>query len=179
MKAEQHSTLPNGQTLCLRPARETDAAGLLALLQTVVAEGIYIGIERVPHSVEEERQWLRTLLKRQRVLALVAEVEGQIVGFLTLEPGFFGRKDAHVATLGIMVAPQFRGKGVGWAMMTYAVTWARQNRFEKIQLEVFSSNRRAYEFYRRLGFVEEGRRQAAYRLPGIGTVDAIHMALFL
>jgi len=179
VNAEHRISLPGGRTLCLRPAREADAAGLLALLKSVVDEQVYIGLESVPSSVEEELRWLRTLMRRRRTLALVATSGDRIVGFLTLEPGTFGQKDAHVATLGIMVAPDFRAQGVGRAMMDYAVTWARLHQFEKIQLEVFASNRRAYAFYRKLGFVEEGRRRAAYRLPGIGLVDAIHMALFL
>ncbi len=174
-----HTTLPDGRPLLLRPAQEEDAAALLALLTRVVAEQVYIGTERPPESIEAERRWLRALARRRRALALVAEVGGHVVGFLTLEPGPFGQKDAHVATLGIMVAPGFRGQGVGTAMVRYAVSWARRHAFEKVQLEVFASNARALALYRKCGFVEEGRRRAAYRLPGIGTVDAVHMALFL
>ncbi|MDQ7030086.1 MAG: GNAT family N-acetyltransferase [Ardenticatenia bacterium] len=175
----QHMILPDSRRLLLRPVREEDAANLLALLRQVVAERIYIGLERTPEDVESERRWLRAFVRRQRTLALVADVHGELVGFLTLEPGAFGQKDAHVATLGIMVARPFRGLGVGTAMVEYAVAWARHQGFERIQLEVFATNVRALALYRKCGFVEEGRRRGAYRLPGLGTVDAVHMALFL
>ena len=38
---------------------------------------------------------------------------------------------------------------------------------DRIELEVFASNVRAVELYRRTGFVEEGRRRCARKLDGV------------
>lgn len=144
-----------------------------------MAERVYIGTEMPPTEASDERSWIRSLRHRKRVLPLVAESAGRAVGLLTLVPGQFGRKDAHVATLGMMIAPGYRGRGIGRQMVAYAIDWARTHEYEKIQLQVFSSNTRALNLYRTLGFEEEGRRRKVFRLPEIGLVDGVMMGLFL
>lgn len=171
--------LRSGNAIHLRPANQDDATDLLYLLEAVVAEQVYIGMEMPSADADDERSWIRQLQNRRRVLLLVADDNGRAVGMLTLTPGQFGQKDAHVAALGLMVAPTHRGMGIGRAMVEYAVEWAREHEYEKIQLQVFSSNTRALSLYETLGFEEEGRRRRAFKLPEIGYADAVMMALFL
>lgn len=179
LEKQQEVTTKTGRRVRLRPVSEDDAADLLDLLEMVVAEQIYIGMEMPPTDVKDERGWIRQMQHRRRVLPLVAEDDGRVVGMLTLTPGSFGRKDAHVASLGMMVAPSRRGMGIGSAMVEYAIAWARRHDYEKIHLQVFSSNERALALYRKLGFVEEGRRRKAFRLPDVGYADGVMMGLFL
>ena len=40
-------------------------------------------------------------------------------------------------------------------------------RFERIELEVFSSNQKAIQLYKSFGFVFEGRKRTARKLDGI------------
>lgn len=171
--------LRTGDHIFLRPANENDAADLLHLLEAVVAEQVYIGMEMPPADADDERSWIRQLQNRRRVLPLVADDNGRAVGMLTLTPGQFGQKDAHVAALGMMVAPTHRGRGIGRAMVEYAIEWAREHAYEKVQLQVFSSNSRALSLYRTMGFEEEGRRHRAFKLPEVGYADGVMMALFL
>ncbi|MDP5227381.1 MULTISPECIES: GNAT family protein [Arthrobacter] len=84
---------------------------------------------------------------------------------------------ARVATLGIVVGPQFRGRGVG----TDALRTAFRILFDelgahKIQLQVFGFNHRAIGVYRRLGMTVEGRiRDAVFHA---GTFhDEVHMGI--
>lgn len=173
-------TLKTGETARLRTVREADAADVLRLVQAVAAEEVLIGVEvpNIPQSVEEERRFIRAALNTPRRLFMGAEVNGRIVGTLSLTPGQFGRKDAHLAMLGIVLAPQYRGVGLGGAMIDVALEWARAKGFEKIQLEVFATNERALVLYRRKGFVEEGRRRRAYKLRG-NYVDGVLMGLWI
>ena len=64
---------------------------------------------------------------------------------------------AHVATLGIAVAADHRGRGVGTALMTEAFAWARGAGVEKIVLSVYPHNAGAIALYRKFGFIDEGR----------------------
>ena len=63
----------------------------------------------------------------------------------------------HVATLGIAVAADRRGRGIGTALMAEAFRWARSVGVEKLVLSVYPHNDAAIALYRRFGFVEEGR----------------------
>nr|WP_290666156.1 GNAT family protein [Ardenticatena sp.] len=173
-------TLKTGETARLRTIREADAADVLRLVQAVATEEVFIGVEAntLPRSVEEERRFIRAALNTPRRLFMGADVKGRIVGTLSLSPGQFGRKDAHLATLGIVLAPRYRGVGLGGAMLDAAIEWARTKAFEKIQLEVFATNERAIALYRRKGFVEEGRRRRAYKLRG-EYVDGVLMGLWI
>jgi RimJ/RimL family protein N-acetyltransferase len=63
----------------------------------------------------------------------------------------------HVATIGLAVAADRRGHGVGTALMTEAFSWGRSVGVEKIVLSVYPYNDAAIALYKRFGFVEEGR----------------------
>lgn len=53
---------------------------------------------------------------------------------------------------GIAVAPDYRGQGVGTAMLAALETWAAEQGVWMIRLEVVGTNSRAQRLYRRLGF---------------------------
>src|SRR5262249_20232260 len=109
---------------------------------------------------------------------LVAErADGTIVGRLSLA------RDAHpaskhVADLGLMVAKDERGKGVGRALLDGAVEWARNAGVRKLELHVFPWNEPAIRLYERFGFEREGYRKSHYNRAG-QDVDAVLMALYV
>ena len=86
---------------------------------------------------------------------------------------------AHCGVLGIGVHPQYRGKGIGQRLLTEAL-WrrARQGGLEKVELEVYASNRSAKALYEKLGFEVEGIRKRARKLDG-AYEDVILMGLLL
>jgi len=176
--APQSVTMKDGLLATLRPAREEEAEELLALVNEVAGEGIYIGTEKLLLSLEEERQFIRDALENPRKLLVVAEVDGKVVAISNVFAGSFGRKDRHVGTLGMLVAKPYRELGLGTAMMTYLLAWARDIGLEKVDLEVFSTNQRAINLYRKFGFIEEGRRRRAFRLLD-QYADDVMMGLFL
>jgi ribosomal-protein-alanine N-acetyltransferase len=70
----------------------------------------------------------------------------------------------------IVVAEEFRGKGVGKQLMQELFTQAQKMNSDLVFLEVRDSNAPARRFYEKLGFQETGRRKAYYSNP---TEDAI------
>ena len=75
----------------------------------------------------------------------VATRSGAPVGFIGLLDSFIG---------GLFVAPQAQGRGIGRALVDHAM----KLRGGALELEVYARNSGARAFYRRLGFVEKGRR---------------------
>jgi RimJ/RimL family protein N-acetyltransferase len=105
---------------------------------------------------------------------LVALAKDEVVGVIfVIESGFgFGE-------LGMMVTADWRGRGVGAALVAAAIDWARARGLHKLTLSVFPHNRAAIALYRKFSFVEEGRRTKHIRRANGELWDLIEMGLLL
>lgn len=103
---------------------------------------------------------------------IVADADGELVGLLHLEPNRHG-----FAELGMLVAREWRGRGVGSALLAAAIERARADGYHKLSLEVFPHNEAGVALYRKFGFVEEGRRVRQYRRSSGELWDSIVMGL--
>jgi RimJ/RimL family protein N-acetyltransferase len=105
---------------------------------------------------------------------LVAIAAGEIVGSLHVGKSPFG-----FGEIGMFVARDWRGHGVGSALVAAAVEWGRENGLHKLSLSVFPHNDAAIGLYRKHGFVEEGRRVKHIRRANGELWDLIDMGLHL
>jgi len=170
-----------GETVTIRSAQPNDAAPLLAYVRSVAAETPFFLMEADEFNFtdEQERQWIQDHLDGPGKLILIAEVAGAIIGVLSFENGPH-RRIAHRGAFGFSVAEQERGKGIGTALLQTLIAWAEANPLiEKIALAVFATNQRAIRLYRKLGFVEEGRRPREVKLGPGRYVDDIPMYRFV
>jgi hypothetical protein len=140
--------------------------------------GITLFAERP--SPDDEKVWYerqRARMQRGEIIYLVAEVNGHTVGSCTVERA--GPTDtsetAHVGELGILVAREMRGKGVGTALLERALSEARA-KFEVVYLSVLSFNDGAKRLYERFGFRVCGRLPRAVK-RGNQYFDSVRMAL--
>src|SRR5439155_24175266 len=78
----------------------------------------------------------------------------------------------------VVVAAEWRERGVGSALLAEAIRWARDVGVEKVALSVFPDNGNARALYRKFGFVEEGRL-TGHSKKSIGYRDEIVMGLWL
>jgi ribosomal protein S18 acetylase RimI-like enzyme len=70
-----------------------------------------------------------------------------------------------------MAASQARGKGVGRALTTDMISWARRSGFAAIQFNaVVDTNTAAVRLYESLGFITLGTAPGAFRHPILGPV---------
>jgi diaminopimelate decarboxylase len=147
------ASVPEGVTL--RPASPADAGPFMTFWGAIVAEGRHVRSERVSHPARVyRRRFRRSWTDRE---AQIVAVEGdRLVGhvFIQRETHPVTR---HVATLGIAVAADRRGEGVGSALMAEAMRWAGGAGVEKLVLSVYPHNTGAIALYRKFGFVDEGR----------------------
>ena len=109
-------------------------------------------------------------------LQLVAELGGQVIACAGLHPVSARLRRRHAMVLGIGVARQAQGRGVGKALMAALCDWAdRWGHVTRIELTVFADNERAIALYRQFGFRVEGTHRA-YALRDGAYADVLSMA---
>lgn len=130
--------------------------------------GITLFGSRPSHA--DEAQWFARTF--ERVLSgasvmRVAEVDRHVVGncLVNRVGATADSEEAHVGDLGILVHRDFRGRGIGSALMR-ATLAACRGRFDVVRLSVFSANAGARRLYERLGFVPYGHLPGAVRRGG-------------
>jgi RimJ/RimL family protein N-acetyltransferase len=151
----------------IRPARDDDRLPLAVLFAAVAEERD--GIATEPPVDVEARAASWTIDG-----TLVAVAGTEIVGSLHLDPSRFG-----FGEIGMAVAREWRGRGVGSALLAAAIEWARERGLHKLSLGVFAHNAGAIALYRKFGFAEEGRRIKHYRRENGELWDSIEMGLLL
>ncbi|MEM7612559.1 MAG: ribosomal protein S18-alanine N-acetyltransferase [Pseudomonadota bacterium] len=85
--------------------------------------------------------------------------------------------EAHI--LNVCVAPAFRRRGYGLALLTKLIDRARRARVKRVLLEVRPSNLAATQMYKGLGFTTIGRRPEYYKAANNTREDALVLALTL
>ncbi len=91
---------------------------------------------------------LREVIENQRCDVLVAEIDGQIAGFITMEP-----HDETTAELTrLYVDPEFRSGGIGQKLWQAALETLRARGVTDVLVNVFGDNTHGRRFYERLGF---------------------------
>jgi RimJ/RimL family protein N-acetyltransferase len=151
----------------VRPARDEDRLRLARLFATVAEEGDGIASEP-PIDVEARAASWRL----EGTLVAVAGEEP--VGSIHVEVSRHG-----FGEFGMAVAREWRGRGVGSALVEAAIDWSRAQGLHKLSLEVFPHNEAAIALYRKFGFVEEGRLVKQYRRSSGELWDSVQMGLLL
>ncbi len=91
---------------------------------------------------------------------LVAVEKGRVIGY----GGFWSIVDeGHITN--IAVHPDFRGEGVGKALVAELLETGRALKLEHFTLEVRASNTAAIALYEKLGFESAGERPGYYSKP--------------
>ena len=156
-----------GDRIEIRPAGERDRRPLAHLFAAVAEERDGIAAEP---PIDVEKRAASWDLDR----TLVAFAAGDVVGLLFVIESSFG-----FGEIGMMVAADRRGRGVGSALVAAAIEWAQARGLHKLTLSVFPHNEAAIALYRKFGFLEERRRTAHIRRASGELWDLIEMGLLL
>jgi L-phenylalanine/L-methionine N-acetyltransferase len=107
---------------------------------------------------------------------LVAVAENRIVGAAGLHLGHPGLRRLHARELGIGIAREWQGQGLGRRLIARLLDWADNwAGVLRVELNVHADNDRAMALYRSMGFIEEGRHRA-YALKNGRYIDVLTMA---
>jgi ribosomal protein S18 acetylase RimI-like enzyme len=117
-----------------------------------------------------DRQLIRRAFRRTasgQVRMLVAEADGHPVGQVWID--LTAKSDEGIAVLwAVRVHPMFRRKGLGERMMLAAERVVRSEGLQWAEVGVDPTDRRAKNFYRRLGYARAnavGRTTTSWRRP--------------
>ncbi len=160
----------------IRRGTAEDFEGWLAVLETVAAEGKWIGTE-VPVDRDDMRRRYLERLDEDNAATFVAEAPGaesRVVGTLGIHKMSFG-----VAEFGMSILDGWRGQGVGSGLLSAAIDWAREHEAHKITLQMWPHNTSAQALYEKFGFVVEGRLRRHYPRKNGELWDAVIMGLVL
>jgi RimJ/RimL family protein N-acetyltransferase len=173
----------------VRTAAEPDAAALARHQEHMYSSNPFIVTERgeIDRTEPQQREWILKHAATPGHLMLVATrdpqagppSDGEILGALLFRCAD-RRRTAHHGTFGISVHADWRGRGVGTALITTLLDWAVLDpQIEKVCLGVFAENTGARALYRRLGFVEEGLTARCFKYPDGRYHDDVPMAIFV
>jgi GNAT superfamily N-acetyltransferase len=140
----------------IEPAQEHETAAVLALVQDLLAELGGEGHEFAGIDCDKLQMDIRRNLGSGRFLALLAKDEsGTAIGVLTLSDSFALYAGGEYGVIDEMyVRPDWRGQGVGRALVDEAVAVARERRWFRLDVTgpQDEPDERAVRFYQGLGF---------------------------
>ena len=137
----------------LRPARPDDAEAVCLIYNQGIEDRVAT-LETELRTPDGRREWMAARGPRHPVI--VAESDGALVGWGSLNP--FNTRPAyrHVADFSVYVERAWRGKGVGHRLLERLVEIAREIGYHKMVLSTFPTNTGGVRLYERLGFSRVG-----------------------
>ena len=137
------------------------------LLEKFLYEAIFIpdGVELPPKSIiyrPELQVYISGFGKSEHDISLVAEKDGEIVGAVWVRiMNDYGHIDDNTPSFAISVDKEYRGKGIGTALMKEMLSKLKERGYEQASLSVQKANFAA-EMYRKLGFRVIGENEEEY-----------------
>lgn len=153
----------------VRPATPEDLEATVDMFIEVASEGRWIGTELPVDRDERIRKW-RASMENPKNAFFVAVEGDRIVGNASLEW-------KGVSDLGMAVAADRRGQGVGNALLEACIEWARKEGVHKMELKVWPHNEAAIALYEKFGFEREGYMKRHYRRRNGEIWDCVLMGL--
>jgi len=144
----------------IRLAERRDAPGIRAIYNHYVAESTAL-FDMVPRTLEEQVRWLDEHSGGHP--AVVAELDGVIVGFGSLSR--FRSRPAYATTVedSVYLESGYQGRGIGRRLLDELLKFADGG---VVYLEVRTDNEPAIALYRSAGFDQVGLRRRYYRVSG-------------
>ena len=159
----------------VRPATVADAEAIGRIYNQGIEDRVAT-LETELRTPEERRRWLAGRSPRHPVI--VAEANGEVVGWGRLN--VFNPREAYrfVADFSVYVERSWRGKGIGRVVLERLIELARQHGFHKMVLSAFPTNQGGMALYEKLGFRTVGVHNEQGQLDG-KWVDTIIMEKLL
>lgn len=142
------SALVSKPALTIRPARPDDAATIANLVYELA---VYEKLEQFARATGDNFRH-NLFGPRPYAEAIVAEIDGELVGFALFFPTFStfrGQPGLYLEDL--YVRPVHRGRGIGKALLATLARLARDRGLGRLEWAVLNWNSPAIGFYRSLG----------------------------
>ena len=150
-------------TVTIRTAALRDADAICTVYNQGIVDRVAT-LESALRTPEERRQWLAGRDGRHPVI--VADVNGVVVGWASLNQ--FNPREAydHVADFSVYVERSWRGKGVGRRLLDHLIEVARDLGYHKLVLAALLRNEAGAALYASAGFTRVGVYREQGQLDG-------------
>ena len=134
--------------LIIRFAEVDDTADIFSLINELAS------YEKLSHLITTSVDELKINLfgKEKFVEILIAEYDNKIVGqalFFKNFSTFLGKPGIYIEDL--FVKPDFRGKGIGKALLEKIISIANESNYGRVEWSVLDWNESAIDFYKKMG----------------------------
>jgi RimJ/RimL family protein N-acetyltransferase len=165
MRTVQAFKAKNGEKITLRPAGGDDSCEIIDTIRSNALERSYVLMEQYGKDTSSERVFIEGL-DRERNLLMVAVADVEVIGCLAALQADGGRRPetSHILHVGLHLREAYRGLGIGSKMLAYALKWAKESGFRKIEASIFTANKRSLHLFKKAGFKEEGVRKQRIRV---------------
>lgn len=154
----------------IRIATSADAQAIASIIMPTIQDGTTYALDPCMSEAEALGYWLGN-----DKTTFVAVRDGEIVGTYYIRDNQAGG-GSHVCNCGYMTSAAATGKGVAVAMCRHSLDYARQRGFRAMQFNfVVSTNVRAIDLWKRMGFEVVGTLPGAFHHRDHGFVDALVM----
>ena len=150
-------------TLNVRPASLDDAEAITTIYNQGIVDRVAT-LETALRTPAERREWLTQRGPRHPVI--VADADGAVVGWASLNSFNLREAYAHVVDFSIYVERGWRGKGVGTALLARLIGLARSLGYHKMALVALPHNEAGLTLYSRAGFTRVGIYHEQGQLDG-------------
>ncbi|WP_082472209.1 GNAT family N-acetyltransferase [Paenibacillus bovis] len=166
-------------SVSIRIAQIRDAGPLLRMKKRLDEQTTYMLLEPGERMMNEaeQRDMIRYALRSANSNIFLAELDGQIIGYMEAMGGKVSR-NRHSAYIVIGVLQDYANRGIGRRLFQTMLQWAKDRELHRIELTVQSANERGIHLYRSLGFRMEGIQKNALLVDN-NYVDLIQMGLLL
>ena len=135
----------------MRDATLEDLASIVEIYNSTIPSRI-VSADTEPVSVEQRLPWFREHDPSRRPI-LVAEEEGEVVGWITLSDFYDGRPAYHsTAEIGIYVREGHRRRGIGGLMLEETIRRAPDLGVKTLTAGAFAGNEPSLRLFERFGF---------------------------
>lgn len=139
--------------MIIREAMEAD----IDSIKIIYNQGIEDRVATLETEMKDQtymEEWFAKHIGRYKVI--VADQEGEIVGWASLNP--YNSRDTYkgVADLSVYISRDHRGKGIGGLLLQSIEKVAEENDFNKIVLFTFPFNQIGQGLYKKRGYREVG-----------------------
>lgn len=150
--------LKNRKLVQIRQAELNDAENLLNCIKAYIPQSDFIPKlpQEITLTIEQERDCINSFLINKNSLLLIAKYNNEIIGNIDLT-GNQRKLMEHTAIIGMGILKEYRNTGLGTALLSNIIEWAKQNEIlELIWLQVYTENTAALTLYKKMGFLENG-----------------------
>lgn len=152
-----------GRTITFTYPKWEDLEEMTDFINVLSKENTFIGFSGEINSKQDEGKYLASLFSQIEfgdAVVVHAYIDGKLAGRSDVFRNLAMKERAkHVGTLGLMLRKEFRGEGLGEALIKTTIEEAKIHisGLRIVKLTVFGNNNIAQSLYKKVGFIECGR----------------------